>query len=97
LARLDSDAALIDFHRPDWYRTVAHLDMTMVDYLAKPDLSRQARELLLAEAFALMGANENAYSVINLLHKIPGFGSGGAAFTGESRGSPAAPTASPGR
>ncbi|MFJ7213682.1 flavin monoamine oxidase family protein [Amycolatopsis sp. NPDC098790] len=84
LAQLDKDAAGIDFDRPDWYRGLEHLDMTMVDYLAPLGLPAQAREHVLADAFALMGADEHRYSVLNLLHEVRGFGSARAAFTGET-------------
>ncbi|MGI5328725.1 flavin monoamine oxidase family protein [Actinomadura nitritigenes] len=84
LTRLEEDAAHIDFDRPDWYRTVEHLDVTMSEYLATLDLPISAREALLAEAFALMGCDEHDYGVINLLHEIRGFGSARAAFEGES-------------
>ncbi|MEW2571829.1 NAD(P)/FAD-dependent oxidoreductase [Streptomyces sp. NPDC047070] len=84
LARMDEDAALIDFDRPDWYRTVEHLDVPMARYVAELDLPQSAREVLLASSFALMGANENDYSAISLLHEVCGFGSARAAFEGES-------------
>ncbi|MFC9488288.1 flavin monoamine oxidase family protein [Streptomyces hydrogenans] len=84
LARLDKDAALIDFDRPDWYRAVEDLDVSMARYVEELGLQAKARQALLAESFALMGANENDYSVISLLHEVSGFGSARAAFEGES-------------
>ncbi|MYS52255.1 hypothetical protein GTW46_19650, partial [Streptomyces sp. SID6013] len=84
LARLDDDAALIDFDRPDWYRTVEHLDVPMARYVAELGLPERVRGVLLAESFALMGADENEYSAISLLHEVSGFGSARAAFEGES-------------
>ncbi|MFF0698530.1 flavin monoamine oxidase family protein [Streptomyces tendae] len=84
LARLDEDAALIDFDRPDWYRAVEHLDIPMASYIADLDLPENARGLLLAESFALMGANEADYSAISLLHEVCGFGGARTAFEGES-------------
>lgn len=84
LAHLDEDAALIDFDRPDWYRAVEHLDIAMARYVAELDLPENAREALLADSFALMGADENEYSAISLLHEVCGFGSARAAFAGES-------------
>ncbi|MET9247329.1 FAD-dependent oxidoreductase [Nonomuraea sp. NPDC003709] len=82
LARLDADAAGIDFGRPDWYRTVEHLDVTMAEYIQRLGLRTNAHEVLLAEAFALMGAGEHDYSVIGLLHEIAGFGNARTAFGG---------------
>ncbi|MEU6103335.1 flavin monoamine oxidase family protein [Streptomyces flaveolus] len=84
LARLDKDAALIDFDRPDWYRAVEDLDVSMAEYVADLGLPKAARERLLAASFALMGADENDYSVISLLHEVSGFGNARAAFEGES-------------
>lgn len=48
LAQLDEDAAEIDFDRPDWYRGLEHLDVTMAEYLARLNLPVRAREDLLA-------------------------------------------------
>ncbi|MFF3501229.1 flavin monoamine oxidase family protein [Streptomyces sp. NPDC003247] len=84
LARLDEDASLIDFDRPDWYRSVQHMDVTMAQYLADLGLEGRAKETLLAESFALMGAKEDDYSVISLLHEVSGFGGSRSAFEGES-------------
>ncbi|MBP2328167.1 monoamine oxidase [Kibdelosporangium banguiense] len=84
LDQIDKDAAEIDFDRPDWYRGLEHLDVTMVEYLAPLDLPARAREQVLAGSFALMGADEHRYSALNLLHEVCGFGSALAAFTGES-------------
>ncbi|TCC36388.1 FAD-dependent oxidoreductase [Kribbella speibonae] len=61
-----------------------HLDVTMAAYLSRLDLPARARELVLADSFALMGADEHCYSVLNLLHEVRGFGSAQTAFTGET-------------
>jgi monoamine oxidase len=84
LDRADVAARRVDFERPDWHAAVAELDVPMADFMSMLSDNPRAIELFLAYAFSLMGADENCYSAINLLHEIAGAGSALAAFTGES-------------
>ncbi len=83
--QIEQDAALIDVTRPDWYRSVRHLEMSLDDYLARLGHPGEARDDLLAQAFALHGADHRDYSATNLLHDIAAFGGTEAAFAGDER------------
>jgi len=83
--QLERDAGLIDTNQPDWYRPVEHLEMSLAHYLASLASAGTAQNQLLADAFALHGANHQSYSVTNLLHDIAAFGGTGAAFRGDEQ------------
>ena len=83
--QVDRDARLVDIDRPDWYQSVNHLDMSLEDYLARLGSSEAARKQLLANAFALHGADHRSYSAINLLHDVAAFGGTRAAFEGDEQ------------
>ncbi|WP_275415937.1 flavin monoamine oxidase family protein [Actinoplanes couchii] len=80
LERLETDAARIDFDRPDWHHCAPDLDVPFGTYLRDFCPSERVRSLILAWSFVLMGGDENEYSALHLLHEIAGFGSTKAAF-----------------
>jgi len=81
---VEADAGRIDFLSPRWHESVLDLDVPLAEYLDGFKPSAAVRAFFLLHAFALMGADENEYSALNLLHEFAGFGSCQEAFTGES-------------
>ncbi len=77
---VNKDAAQINPHKPDWYRSVAHLDQPFSKYLNARSECGAAKDLLLADGFALHGADPSRYSTINLLHDVAAFGGAKGAF-----------------
>ena len=58
--QVERDARRVNVDRPDWYQSVADLDISLEHYLAQLGGSKPAREKLLANAFALHGADHRA-------------------------------------
>jgi monoamine oxidase len=85
LKKVDADAAHIDPKRPDWYRMVNHLDASFSDYLSGRPECDAAKNLLLADGFALHGADPHRYSTINMLHDVAAFGSAKEAFQADEQ------------
>ena len=81
---VEADAARIDFFSPRWHESVLDLDVPLAEYLDGFQPSAAVGAFFLLHAFALMGADENEYSALNLLHEFAGFGSCQEAFSGES-------------
>jgi monoamine oxidase len=84
LAQMEADAGRIDFDRADWHAGLADLDVPLSAYLDRLPGSAVVRARLLARAFELMGADEDHYSALTLLHEFAGFGSVAETFDGES-------------
>jgi monoamine oxidase len=82
--RMEADAKRIDFGRPDWHTGLDDLDVPFGAYVDKLAGSAAVRARLLARAFELMGADEDRYSALTLLHEFAGFGSVAETFDGES-------------
>lgn len=72
---MGAHASLIDPTHSDWHIGHHDLDIPLATYLDRLKVSGKARARVLAETFTLMGADENEYSVLHLLHEIAGFGS----------------------
>jgi len=85
LAWVDTDAARINPNNPDWYRTVEHLDQPFSDYLRVRCECNAAKDLLLADGFALHGADPDRYSTINMLHDVAAFGGTKEAFQADEQ------------
>ena len=85
LASVDTDAARINPNHPDWYRTVEHLDQPFSDYLRVRSECDAAKDLLLADGFALHGADPDRYSTINRLHDVAAFGGTKEAFQADEQ------------
>lgn len=85
LASVDTDAARINPNHPDWYRTVEHLDKPFSDYLRVRSECDAAKDLLLADGFALHGADPDRYSTINMLHDVAAFGGTKEAFQADEQ------------
>ena len=85
LASVDTDAARINPNHPDWYRTVEHLDQPFSDYLRVRSECDGAKDLLLADGFALHGADPDRYSTINMLHDVAAFGGTKEAFQADEQ------------
>lgn len=85
LASVDTDAARINPNHPDWYRTVKHLDQPFSDYLRVRSECDAAKDLLLADGFALHGADPDRYSTINMLHDVAAFGGTAEAFQADEQ------------
>lgn len=85
LASVDTDAARINPNHPDWYRTVEHLDQPFSDYLRVRSECDAAKDLLLADGFALHGADPDRYSTINMLHDVAAFGGTKEAFQADEQ------------
>ena len=83
--QVERDARRVNVDRPDWYQSVADLDISLEHYLAQLGGSKPAREKLLANAFALHGADHRSYSAINMLHDVAAFGGTAAAFEGDEQ------------
>ena len=85
LASVDTDAARINPNHPDWYRTVEHLDQPFSDYLRVRSECDAAKDLLLADGFALHGADPDRYSTVNMLHDVAAFGGTAEAFQADEQ------------
>ena len=85
LKKIDADAAQVDPTRPDWYRAVSHLDLSFSDYLSSCPECAAAKDLLLADGFALHGADPHRYSTINVLHDVAAFGGAKEAFQADEQ------------
>ncbi|MDG1065930.1 MAG: NAD(P)/FAD-dependent oxidoreductase [Luminiphilus sp.] len=82
---VNTDAAHINPKTNDWYRSVAHLDQPFLDYLGARSECDAAKDLLLADGFALHGADPGRYSTINLLHDVAAFGGAKEAFQADEQ------------
>lgn len=85
LEQVNDDATLINAHEPDWYRAAEHLDQSFSDYLRDRPECDAAKNLLLADGFALHGADPNRYSAINMLHDVAAFGGTKEAFQADEQ------------
>ena len=85
LASVDTDAARINPNHPDWYRTVEHLDQPFSDYLRVRSECDAAKDILLADGFALHGADPDRYSTVNMLHDVAAFGGTAEAFQADEQ------------
>ena len=80
LRRLDKIAQTVNVRDPAWYRAFDSFDFPLMEYLEGLDLEPEDQILLLANGFALQGADPAQYSLTNLLHEFASFGSSEEAF-----------------
>jgi len=77
---LETAARGLNPQQSNWYQQGVGLDAPVSHYVSQFDLDESARNYLLANGFALQGADPAEYSLINLLHEFASFGSVTEAF-----------------
>lgn len=77
---LETAARGLNPQQSNWYQQGVGLDVPVSHYVSQFDLDESARNYLLANGFALQGADPDEYSLINLLHEFASFGSVTEAF-----------------
>ena len=80
LSRLDKIAQTLNVRDPAWHQSLTSFDLPVTEYLEDLDLEPEDEISLLANSFALQGADPAQYSLINLLHEFASFGSVDEAF-----------------
>lgn len=70
LRRLDKIAQTVNVRDPAWYRALDSFDLPLMEYLEGLDLEPEDQILLLANGFALQGADPAQYSLTNLVHEF---------------------------
>ena len=77
---LNARALSLKSEHPAWYESCDDLDIPVSAYLESFNLDASAKQVFLANSFALQGANPDDYSLINLIHEFASFGGVEAAF-----------------
>ena len=72
---LEVAASELSPRQSNWYQQGVGFDVPVSHYLSQFNLEESARNYLLANGFALQGADPDEYSLINLLHEFASFGS----------------------
>ena len=67
---LETAARGLNPQQSNWYQQGVGLDAPVSHYVSQFDLDESARNYLLANGFALQGADPDEYSLINLLHEF---------------------------
>ena len=77
---LNARALSLKSEHPAWYESCDDVDVPVSEYLESFNLAASAKQVFLANSFALQGAHPDDYSLINLIHEFASFGGVEAAF-----------------